>query len=192
MNLAEAVLMAADALETSLEESFKNPTDSMLVKHHIRFIRTLVSMAGEGDKAAVPGTPEGRLVKVLGGGPLPLPSQKAVGDSLTAPAEARDPWQDALKKGEGERLRKLVERQEAVAREELKATILREEAGSGMAEASGGSLDGTYVPIDPAMPVGAKTLLGSQVYVLRADRKLHYSEEETVKYGEGRKRDVPV
>ena len=79
-----------------------------------------------------------------------------------------------------------------MAREELKATILREEAGSGMAEASGGSLDGTYVPIDPAMPVGAKTLLGSQVYVLRADRKLHYSEDETVKYGEGRKRDVPV
>lgn len=43
----------------------------------------------------------------------------------------------------------------------------------------------TYAPTDPAMPVGAKVLVGGEIFVYGEDRRLHYSAEETRKYRGG-------
>jgi hypothetical protein len=55
-------------------------------------------------------------------------------------------------------------------------------------EVEGGQLDGTFVPVPPEMPPGAKTELFKEVYVLTLSdggpARLIYSEEETKKYGQ--------
>lgn len=46
-----------------------------------------------------------------------------------------------------------------------------------MVLAVGGEEDGTMVPCDPQMPVGARCLLGSQTYELKADGNLHHCDK---------------
>lgn len=185
MDLAESVLMAADLLEKSLEDNFHDGGDALLVKHHVRMLRTMVKMSREDAPAAESGEVHGdappslaRVHKVFG---TPVLGQKAKAPSvLTAPA-GQDPWERAWSQGEQDRLKALAEKRELQAREELKAQVLREEAGTDMVEAVGGDSDGVMVPVDPRMPVGAKTLLSKQVYVLSGERKFVFSQEETDK-----------
>lgn len=73
--------------------------------------------------------------------------------------------------------------------DELAEEILGERSGIEMAELVDPELDHcTMSPIDPKMPVGAKTLIGNRVYVLQANRSLLYSKEETEKFQESRKK----
>ena len=66
------------------------------------------------------------------------------------------------------------------AKEEFRKTKQEEQEGKRVVPSVGGVLQGDYVPIDTAMPVGAKTLIAEQVYILQADGKLHFSFEETL------------
>lgn len=45
----------------------------------------------------------------------------------------------------------------------------------------GGNSDGDCIPIDPAMPIGAKIQVNGQVYQLQADHKLHFVETTPAK-----------
>ncbi len=74
----------------------------------------------------------------------------------------------------------MIEKAKAELREKRAKELLREDGmNSGMAVTIGGKSEATYVPIDPRMPVGAKTAIGLEVYVLEQDGKLHYSEVDT-------------
>ncbi len=86
----------------------------------------------------------------------------------------------------------------ARAREEARAARHRKEAAEGVANATenlvecvGGELDGTWVPLPAEAPVGAKTGVGGGVYVLEVDRKLHYSQAETVKVAGNGQQIIP-
>lgn len=73
--------------------------------------------------------------------------------------------------------------------DELAKEILGEGSGIEMVELVDPELDHcTMSPIDPKMPIGAKTLIGNRVYILQADRTLLYSKEETEKFQESRKK----
>lgn len=78
---------------------------------------------------------------------------------------------------------------ELIAREALRTQRRQadaEESLNGrMSELVGGASDGTFASLPPEMPVGAKTLLGDEVYELKEDRKMYFSQELTTKYHEG-------
>lgn len=83
--------------------------------------------------------------------------------------------------------KKVMEKQVALQAEEAKLAAIREEQGAGtMTELVGGSADGTLVPADPKMPVGAFTLIGQEVYQMYEDRKLRFSEDMTNKRRQGK------
>jgi hypothetical protein len=65
-----------------------------------------------------------------------------------------------------------VRQLEAEARQEANA----QEADAQMILATGGPLDGDYIPIDPKMPTGARTNIGGAWYVRRG-ASLAYCEE---------------
>lgn len=68
--------------------------------------------------------------------------------------------------------------------QKVKSHIAAEEGiGASMTILEGGNAHGDYAPVE-GMPMGAKTIVGGQVYVLKNDGKLHYSKEETDKYCE--------
>jgi|ERR1700738_4384914 len=77
-------------------------------------------------------------------------------------------------------------------REEREAIgeLVDDSGGTAMVELVGCPDDvdgGTMVPINSAMPVGARTVVAGDVYVFQADGKLHWSEEFTKKMREGQK-----
>lgn len=72
--------------------------------------------------------------------------------------------------------------------QKVKSHIAAEEGiGASMTTLEGGNSHGDYAPIE-GMPVGARTIVGGQVYVLQSDGKLHYSKEDTDKYCEEMKK----
>jgi hypothetical protein len=75
--------------------------------------------------------------------------------------------------------------------QKVKSHIAAEEGiGASMTILDGGNAHGDYAPVE-GMPVGAKTIVGGQVYVLKNDGKLHYSKEETDKYCEEMSKRAP-
>lgn len=78
----------------------------------------------------------------------------------------------------------------AVEKELAKALAHEEVQNQSMVEVVGGQMGCseavTMTQVDPRMPVGAKTLMGTEVYVLGEGRKLYYSQEETDKFRKGR------
>jgi hypothetical protein len=179
MNLAEAVLGIADELE---KEKFSE-SDTLLIKYYARLIRSTVTLFQEGTSPSAPFN-DGRVQKILGGTDLPTPAMNIPVIETNPPFHSADPWVDAIKKGEVERQQKILQKEMARNMEILKETTQREERGTGMTYLVGGDLDGDMVPVDPGMPVGAKTLMAGQVYVLKADKNLHYSKEDTEKFKE--------
>lgn len=82
-----------------------------------------------------------------------------------------------------------IKAEEAQREKEIAEEVKKQEAsGASMTECVNGGLHGTFVTIDPKMPVGAKTLFGSEVYWLNSDGRLHYSKEDTLKFLEERKK----
>ena len=71
----------------------------------------------------------------------------------------------------GEAREEFRKAKDSVAGEETSATM--------MVEMEGGLGHDSLVAIDASMPVGAKTLIANQVYVLQADHKLHLLREES-------------
>lgn len=70
---------------------------------------------------------------------------------------------------------RLAKKKQRVEQEELLATPL--------VRMEGGGMDGTLIPLTNKAPVGCKVPgENGEVYVLRGDRVLVYSEEETTKY----------
>ncbi len=72
-----------------------------------------------------------------------------------------------------------AELQHAVMIEKARAEFRKgkqeeEEKDPVVAPLVGGSSDGDCIPIDLAMPVGAKTQVNGQIYQLQADHKLHF------------------
>ena len=72
--------------------------------------------------------------------------------------------------------RLMVDKARAELRRGGDRALRQEQSEARVVTAVGGEEDGTYVPIDPHMPVGARCLLGSQTYELRADGQLHHVE----------------
>ncbi len=76
------------------------------------------------------------------------------------------------------------DRAERQARRLVQDTLVSQVDGDGLSAALlvGGPLDGDYVPIDPGLRAGMMPVYAESVYVYGEDKKLHYSELETLKY----------
>lgn len=59
----------------------------------------------------------------------------------------------------------------------IEQAMQRESSGFNTAELIGGGLDGDMIPVDPKMPVGARTAVAGKVFRLEDDRKLHYEKD---------------
>lgn len=97
------------------------------------------------------------------------------------PQEDSDPSPQEVAKQFGHSIfdpREVLKRKAERDVQESQSRYNREEVGSEMTLLVGGTLDGDYVPIDPRMPIGAKTRIGTkQIYQLKEDRKLHFIGE---------------
>lgn len=79
------------------------------------------------------------------------------------------------------------QRHEEFKRKEMARHVNAEEDITGsMVEFVGGAANGDMAPLDSKCPVGAKTKIGNEVYVLSSERKFVYSEEETRKYNQNK------
>lgn len=96
----------------------------------------------------------------------------------STPHPARDPTLDAPRQ---DTLNKIIARkiEERGRMTEIAEGIVR---GPTFRELVGGESDGTTGPLSPEAPVGAKTVVGIEVYELKEDGKLHFSEVETQKW----------
>jgi hypothetical protein len=185
MSLAEAVLEIADEMEkVADDETISRDSLQRELLSWIKQIRRLCKVSGG---VSTPG-PEiilGRVEKVLGGTHLPTPAGSVISHTMgnVVPARAFDPWPLAEK----ERLEREARKVEQRALEEASVRLQREEAGSDMAYLVGGLSEGDLLPIQPSMPVGGKTMVAGQVYVLGKDKKLHFSQEDTTRWNERKK-----
>lgn len=203
MSLSEVVLEIADDME---EASVKGhaPELKLWAKQLRRAVKACEPsplMVASAEPLRIQEAVVGAVEKVLGG--THLPNQPA---PVITPAHVDasvDPWEVALKKyksvkKEEEEVQKdkdvnnvagqivdviadsrLNRKQQIKQVEEM--AVRYEEHGGGMAVCDGGNWDGDFVPTDPKTPIGAKTLISGQVYVMEKDRRWHYSEEETDK-----------
>lgn len=70
---------------------------------------------------------------------------------------------------------------------ETKALRIEDNFGEKMVLCEGGANDGVMVPVSSKMPIGAKTFIIGEVYILQESGKLLYSKEETEKLLANRK-----
>ena len=90
----------------------------------------------------------------------------------------------------------MVEQAKEALRLEKKKSQAEEKIGVNAAGnlvlCEGGKSDGIMTPIEPEMPVGARTMLDGEVYEFKDDGKFHFDEEITKKvYKDGGKEYIP-
>ncbi len=179
MSLAEAVLDIVEEMEMTIETN----TSADLCRDVLSWakqIRRAVKASG-----GIPvETPMAKTEKILTATHLPTPAGTPITFALNqSPLAARDPWPLAEKERLEKERNSQKSHQDRIRQDQAEAAA-REESGTKLTYLVGGDLDGDMMPLNPSMPVGAKTLLSGQVYVLEADRKLHFSQEETIKFNE--------
>ncbi len=83
----------------------------------------------------------------------------------------------------------MVQQMEKQAKDDLESATSRlraeDKVGTGgviIGTLTGGPFDGDTVPINPEMPLGAKTAVGPAVYKLVEDNRLEYDEDATAAY----------
>lgn len=72
-------------------------------------------------------------------------------------------------------------------REQERKEVATQEAGALMALVVGGPLDGDYAPVDPAMPVRARTLIGGGWYVKQENGNLVFNKELTDQFSQSQR-----
>lgn len=98
----------------------------------------------------------------------------------------KSPTPGAVNQGAIEEIRRaLIDAEKTNLQRSAQAVIQQEQTSGDIVDVIGGKANPDNIPtvvsIDSRMPVGAKTILNGDVYVLGEDRKLHFCPEETKK-----------
>jgi len=175
MSLPEAVLAIADRMKIEAVKEFPKGKDGVATKAMFLEIR----MQSFADELAT-------AIKAAEGNAQP--QQQWHPSQLLTPQMQNvleiEKAREEMRKAKGSPQSPIITKDKADI-EERHAGEFRELVGGPMA---GDDVEATYVPVDPQdpPPVGAKSEFNGVVYVMEADLKFHYSEEETKKFQERR------